>query len=101
MNYKIDCGDTVEEGELFPGEIKLLKIPYKKVKATLTPGKGLDIGAGVNPFCVLTMETCHLEVPTHSIEEVISMETNFHALPSDFDSTNEISVFTFYGQDVG
>jgi hypothetical protein len=46
------------------------------------------------------MPQCHLEVPTHSIEEVISMETNFHALPSDFDSTNEISVFTFNGNTV-
>ena len=60
-----------------------------------------DIGASTAPYSLITMPTCHLEVPTHSIEEVISMETNFHALPSDFDSTNEISVFTFYGQDVG
>ena len=60
-----------------------------------------DIGGGTAPYCKIEMPTCHLEVPTHSIEEVISMETNFHALPSDFDSTNEISVFTFYGQDVG
>ena len=59
-----------------------------------------DIGAGSAPYCAITMPTCHLEVPTHSIEEVISMETNFHALPSDFDSTNEISVFTFTGKDV-
>jgi hypothetical protein len=59
-----------------------------------------DIGAGAAPYCAITMPTCHLEVPSHSIEEVISMETNFHALPSDFDSTDEISVFTFTGKDV-
>ena len=59
-----------------------------------------DIGAGSAPYCAITMPTCHLEVPTHSIDEVISMETNFHALPSDFDSTDEISVFTFTGKDV-
>ena len=59
-----------------------------------------DIGAGAAPFCLITMPTCHLEVPTHSIEEVISLETNFHALPSDFDSTDEISVFAFTGKDV-
>jgi len=59
-----------------------------------------DIGAGTAPYCAITMPTCHLEVPSHSIEEVISMETNFHALPSDFDSTDEISVFTFTGKDV-
>ena len=59
-----------------------------------------DIGAGAAPFCLITMPTCHLEVPTHSIDEVISLETNFHALPSDFDSTDEISVFAFTGKDV-
>ncbi len=59
-----------------------------------------DIGGGAAPHCVITMPTAHLEVPTHSIDEVISLETNFHALPSDFDSTNEISVFQFVGKDV-
>ena len=59
-----------------------------------------DIGASAIPYVKIQMPTCHLEVPTHSIEEVISMETNFHALPSDFDSTNEIDLFTFYGKDV-
>ena len=59
-----------------------------------------DIGASEIPYVKIQMPTCHLEVPSHSIEEVISMETNFHALPSDFDSTNEIDLFTFYGKDV-
>ena len=30
----------------------------------------------------LHMETCHLEVPTHSLDDVISLEVNFHGLPS-------------------
>ena len=59
-----------------------------------------DIGASEIPYVKIQMPTCHLEVPSHSIEEVISMETNFHALPSDFDSTDEIDLFTFYGKDV-
>ena len=59
-----------------------------------------DIGGSGTPHCIITMPTCHLEVPSHSIDEVISMETNFHALPSDFDSTNEITDFTFKGKDV-
>jgi len=29
------------------------------------------------------------------------LETNFHALPSAIDNTNEISVFDFYGITVG
>lgn len=59
-----------------------------------------DIGAGAAPFCLITMPTCHLEVPTHSIEEVISLETNFHALPSAISGTNEITTFAFFGKDV-
>ena len=59
-----------------------------------------DIGGSGTPHCIITMPTCHLEVPTHSIDEVISLETNFHALPSDFDSTDEISAFQFVGKDV-
>jgi hypothetical protein len=59
-----------------------------------------DIGASTIPYVKIRMPQCHLEVPSHSIEEVISMETNFHALPSDFDSTDEIDLFTFFGKDV-
>ena len=58
-----------------------------------------DIGASTIPYVKIQMPQCHLEVPSHSIDEVISMETNFHALPSDFDSTDEIDLFTFYGKD--
>ena len=66
-----------------------------------------DIGAGSGatadtvPYCLITLPTCHVEVPTINIDDVISLETNFHALPSAIDSTNEISVFDFYGITVG
>jgi len=66
-----------------------------------------DIGAGTGetadtvPYVLMTMPTCHVEVPTIQVDDVISLETNFHALPSAIDSTNEISVFDFYGITVG
>ena len=59
-----------------------------------------DIGASGTPHLLLTMATCHLEVPTHSIDDVISLETNFHALPSTIGGTNEITLFDFLGKDV-
>ncbi len=59
-----------------------------------------DIGATATPYLALTMPQCHLEVPTHAIDDVISLETNFHALPSSIDGTDEISVFNFFGKDV-
>ena len=59
-----------------------------------------DIGAGAAPYLNLTMPTCHIETPTIMIDDVISLETNFHALPSAISNTNEISVFNFFGKDV-
>ena len=57
-----------------------------------------DVGASTAPFLMLTMPTCHLEVPTHSIDDVISLETNFHALPATIDGTNEVTQFEFKGK---
>ena len=47
------------------------------------------------PRLLVTMPTCHLEIPTHSIEDVISVETNFNALPSTIDGTNEVTLQYF------
>lgn len=50
------------------------------------------IGGSSAPSLKLTMPTCHLEIPTHSIEDIISLEVNFHALPSTIDGKNECSL---------
>ena len=55
-------------------------------------------GNAASPGVTITMPRCHLEVPTHSIDDVISIETNFHALATDIgdstasNSANEISI---------
>ena len=49
-------------------------------------------GATATPRVELNMAECHLEVPTHSIDDVISIETNFHALPSTIDGTDELLI---------
>ena len=47
---------------------------------------------------IATMPKCHLELPTHSLDDVVSVETNFHALSSDLSSgtaanaTNEVKL---------
>ena len=50
------------------------------------------IGGTSSPYCLITLPTCHVEIPSHAIDEVISLETNFHAIPSDLDSANEMTV---------
>ena len=51
-----------------------------------------SIGGSAGNRLEVSMPTCHLEIPTHSIEDVISLETNFQALPSAIDGTNEMTL---------
>lgn len=49
-------------------------------------------GAAATPRLELSFPTAHFEIPAHSIEDVISVETTFQALPSTIDSTNEAAI---------
>ena len=49
-------------------------------------------GASATPRIEMAMSDCHLEVPTHAIDDVISLETNFHALPSTISGTDELTI---------
>ena len=51
-----------------------------------------SVGGASAPKVVFNIPQAHIEIPNHSIEDVISLETSFHALPSDLDSANEISI---------
>ena len=61
---------------------------------TITNDFGLvfKVGGSGTPRIELNMAQCHLEVPTHGIEDVISLETAFHALPSTIDGTDELAI---------
>lgn len=51
-----------------------------------------SIGGSSAPKVVVNLPQCHLEVPTHSIEDVIALDTTFHALPSSVDGTDEATI---------
>lgn len=51
-----------------------------------------SIGGSAAPKVVIALPQCHLEVPTHSIDDVISIEANFHALPSTISETDEATI---------
>jgi hypothetical protein len=59
---------------------------------TNTANLVFSVGGSNDPKVVVTLPNCHLEVPTHSIEDVISLETTFHALPTDIDSADEATI---------
>ena len=74
-----------------------------------TVGKGLDkvvndfqvtfqIGGGVanTPRLYVTCPKVHIEVPTHSVEDVISVDTGFGAYTENFDEADEFTL-TYFG----
>ena len=48
LKYELSLSDEKIEGNLFPGELKLISVPYELIDAIFIPGKGIDIGAGIN-----------------------------------------------------
>ena len=55
------------------------------------------VGGGTStPRLELSMPTAHIDIPTHSIEDVIALETNFNALPSSIVLTDEVAL-TYVG----
>ena len=46
------------------------------------------IGGTSAPKVQIDLPKCHFEVPSHSIDDIISLETNFHALPASVDPSS-------------
>ena len=49
-------------------------------------------GASTGPRLFMNFPKTHIDVPTHSIEDVISLETNFGAYTDDFDTVDEFNL---------
>jgi hypothetical protein len=62
-----------------------------KFKVTMDIGGTAASADDTNPVLSITFPTAHIEVPSHSIEDIISLETNFTALPTDFGQADEIT----------
>ena len=59
--------------------------------STITNAFDLDFsigGAGQTPRIDVSIPKAHLELPTHSIEDVISLDVNFHGLPKDISDSS-------------
>ena len=53
-------------------------------------------GASATPRLEMAMATAHLQIPEHSIEDVIALDTTFEALPSTISETDEVTI-TYVG----
>lgn len=67
----------------------------KALKTTVTHDFQLIFqigGTAAAPRLAVNMPSCTIEIPTHSIEDVIALETAFTALPSTIDQTDELTI---------
>lgn len=71
-----------------------------KFKVIMHIGGSAATGNSTDPALKVEFPTAHITVPTHSIEDIISMETEFTALPTDFGTANEITAITYLPVDV-
>ena len=62
-----------------------------KFKVEMHVGGTAATANTTDPALKVTFPTAHIEVPSHSVEDVISLETNFTALPTDFGAADEIT----------
>lgn len=63
-----------------------------EARSTITNVFELTFGIGGTnntPRCNVELRQCHLELPTHSLDDVVSIEVNFHALPSSISDADE------------
>lgn len=68
-----------------------------KFKVTMDIGGSTAATEGSNdPALKIEFPAAHITVPTHQIEDVISLETAFEALPTDFGTANEITAITYF-----
>jgi len=82
----LNSGDAGSSADLFED--------LMNATGTITNSFDMSFGIGGSavPKIVINCPTSHLEIPTHSIEDVISLEVAFHALPSSISSTNEATI---------
>ena len=71
-----------------------------KFKVTMHIGGSAATGNTTDPALKIEFPTAHISVPTHSVEDVISLEVEYAALPTDFGTADEITAITYYPVDV-
>lgn len=84
--------DTDASHDLWEDLISATSVVTNKFALSFAVG-----GATGTPRIEFTYPTAHLEIPTHSIEDVISLECNFSALPSIISETDEATI-TYVGK---
>ena len=90
-----DTLNTTSSKDFFDDVTSIREVVSNSFKLVFSIGGGTEASA-VTPSLQLTCAKAHVDIPTHSIEDIITLETTFNALPTSIDSTDEVTL-KYYG----
>ena len=82
----LDAASTGDVDDLFAHLVSKDRVVTNEFNLVFSVG-----GAGNSPRVEIKLPQCHLEIPTHSIEDVISLDVNFHGLSASLDPESTAS----------
>ena len=59
-------------------------------RLTFLVGGGTAVNTLADVALQIDFAKCHLDIPTHSIEDIVTLETTFSALPSTIETADEV-----------
>ena len=106
-NGNATCYLTLDDADLTSGTSRqffndlvstgAMSTVVNKFKVTMDIGGATAAtAASGDPALKVEFPTAHITVPTHQVEDVISLETSFEALPTDFGTADEITALTYF-----
>jgi len=100
------CYLALEDGDLTNGtsrqffndltSIGAMGKVVNKFKVDMHIGGSAATANAIDPALLIKFPTAHIEVPSHNIDDVISLETTFSALPTDFGTANEVEEVRYF-----
>lgn len=96
--------ETGGSADLFEDIIEATSVITNDFATNMIIGGGTSSSPNT-PSVVIKMPNCHFEVPTHSFDDIVAVEVNFHALPANVDpgstaASYEIEAIEYRGSDL-
>jgi len=84
--YLTDSATATDSQSFYADLASITSVVTNKFKITM------NVGGTTAPFLKFIMPQCHIEIPTHDVGDLISLNTEFMALPSTIDATDEATI---------
>ena len=84
--YLTDSANATDSQSFYADLASITSVVTNKFKITM------NVGGTTAPFLKFIMPQCHVEIPTHDVGDLISLNTEFMALPSTIDATDEATI---------